>query len=102
MDADMKKIVCGCGSKMVAVVGQDEDVKEMLARHRRELVERASLVEAYGWRAVVALGTYGVGAKTAARVLGRLRKDNLHFFADLLEAQKQFIRTRQYWQMRRG
>ncbi|RLG18409.1 hypothetical protein DRN67_04200 [Candidatus Micrarchaeota archaeon] len=93
------KIKCSCGSTMVSVIGRKENPKEMLKRRRGELLLRASLVEAYGRRAALALSTYGVGSRTAARVLARLHKKESSLFADLLEAQKQFIRTKRYWQV---
>ena len=63
----------------------------------REALKEASLVEAYGNRALAALSTYGIGPATAARVLRLLRKDKRQFLIDLLEAQKTFIKTKKYW-----
>jgi ATP-dependent Lhr-like helicase len=109
-----RKINCpNCGSNMVACVSPREDWPEKIFRKRAqgktlherekrgfmEVMKSASLVDAYGKRAAVALSTYGVGADTAARVLQNLRREELQFFADLLEAQKRFIRTRRYWQV---
>ncbi len=34
---------------------------------------------------------------TAARVLKMLRHSSREFFMDLIDAQKQFIRTKKYW-----
>lgn len=76
--------------------------KELNSEERRQLAEARrveSLVEAYGSKALVALSTYGVGPETAARVLGRLREDELDFYNDLLEAQKNFVRTRKFWKI---
>ncbi|VVC02544.1 ATP-dependent DNA helicase Hel308 [Candidatus Burarchaeum australiense] len=100
---DMKgKLHCkSCGSPMLAVIGRQEEPKELLLpKNRAELLLRASLVEAYGRRAALCLSTYGVGSRTAARILARLHKDEGHLFVDLLEAQKNFIRTKRYWQAR--
>lgn len=96
-----------CGSPLVAPVREDD----MLARKARqgktlnadekkrlqEIKTVAGLVETHGKRAVTALATYGVGAKTAARILRRLHRDERAFFGELLEAQKTFIRTKRFW-----
>jgi len=83
---------------MVSIIGKNEDPKEMLGRQRGELLLRASLVDAYGRRAALAFSTYGIGSRTAARILAKLHRKEEALFADLLEAQKQFIRTKRYWQ----
>ncbi len=65
---------------------------------RKELLRGAGLVQAYGRRAISALSVYGVGVETASRILQRLHRNEDLLFVDLLEAQKQFIRTKRYWQ----
>lgn len=65
---------------------------------RNELTRASSLVQAYGRRAVEALAVYGVGVGNASRILQRLHRTEDFLFVDLLEAQKQFIRTKRYWQ----
>lgn len=57
----------------------------------------ADLVNEYGKRALVALSTYGIGAKTAAKVLKMLRKEYKYFIIDLIEAQKNYIKYRKFW-----
>lgn len=64
---------------------------------KKEESRVASLVSAYGQKALFALSVYGVGPETAARVLGRLHKKEEDFFFDLLSAQKDFIRTKKFW-----
>jgi ATP-dependent Lhr-like helicase len=63
----------------------------------REAIRYASLFSAYGGKAAVALSVYGVGYRTAARTLMMLKHEERSFFMDLLEAQKNFIRTKKYW-----
>lgn len=104
-----ERIKCpSCKSPMVAVYseGYEKVIEKRKNDHRMTKGERevyaealgnASLVEAYGLRALIALATYGVGAKTAARVLRMLRKDVRHFLIDLINAQKQFVKTKKYW-----
>jgi len=108
-----RRIPCPkCGSSMVVIVGKREWLekifrkreqgKELNDREKRgflEVMRTASLIDAYGKRAAIALSTYGVGTETAARVLQNMRKDEMLFYADLLEAQKTFIRTKRYWQV---
>jgi ATP-dependent Lhr-like helicase len=65
---------------------------------KKELLRGAGLVQAYGRRAISALSVYGVGVETASRILQRLHRTEDLLFVDLLEAQKQFIRTKRYWQ----
>ncbi len=65
----------------------------------KEAMLEAGLVEAYGSRAVAALSVYGVGAATAARMLRLLRKSHKQFLIDLIEAQKNFVRTKKYWKI---
>lgn len=109
-----RRIRCpSCGSSMVACFSLKEDWPERILKKKREgrrldererrgyleIMRSASLVDAYGRRAAIALSTYGVGVETATRVLANMRREELRFFADLLEAQKNFIRTRRYWQV---
>ncbi|MFA5106638.1 MAG: DEAD/DEAH box helicase [Candidatus Micrarchaeia archaeon] len=92
-----EKIACQhCKSPLVALVG-DSRVRAEKKMSKDERMLSASLIEAYGKRGAWAMTAFGVGPKTAARVLGKLRKEDELFFADLLEAQKQFIRTKKYW-----
>ena len=62
-----------------------------------EALKAASMLEAYGGRSAIALSTYGVGLKTAARVLRMLRRDDRFFYLDLIEAQRNFIKNKKYW-----
>ncbi|MDE1860243.1 MAG: DEAD/DEAH box helicase [Candidatus Micrarchaeota archaeon] len=59
--------------------------------------KEASLIQAYGNRALVALKTYGIGLDTAARILKLIRADYKTFFLDVIRAQKVFIKNRKFW-----
>ncbi|MGC8687323.1 MAG: DEAD/DEAH box helicase [Candidatus Micrarchaeia archaeon] len=104
-----KEIRCpSCNSSMIA---PHSDEWEKVIRKRisgarlskaekeelKEILAYADLLSAYGGRAAVALSVYGVGRKTAARVLMMLKREDNAFFMDLLDAQKTFIRTKKYW-----
>jgi ATP-dependent Lhr-like helicase len=74
-----------------------KNLNDAQSKKYREAVSEAGLVEAYGSRALAALSIYGVGTATAARVLRLLRKEYKQFIVDLIEAQKNFVRTKKYW-----
>ncbi len=63
----------------------------------KEMLRQASLFDSYGGKAAIALSTYGVGPRNAARVLMMLRPDEKLFYLDLIEAQKNFIKNKKYW-----
>ncbi len=71
-----------------------EETKQLAEARRVE-----SLINAYGGKALIALATYGVGPETAVRVLSRLHSSDYAFYLDLLDAQKSFLRTRQFWRV---
>ncbi len=97
-----------CKSPMVGILGEEKGkaVKKKISgkglnhleeKAYREVMHEASLVEAYGSRALAAMAVYGIGAATAARTLKLLRKSHKQFIIDLIEAQKNFVRTKKYW-----
>lgn len=106
---DNEKVLCvSCKSPMVAAYTEGYE-GIMLKKKRgskltkserevyREMLNNASLVDAYGKRALAALSTYGIGIATASRVLKMLRTNFNLFVIDVINAQKQFIKTRKYW-----
>ncbi len=60
-----------------------------------KLMDTAELVLNYGKKAVIALASYGVGPKTAKKIL--FISDENEFYFKLYELEKQYIRTRKYW-----
>jgi ATP-dependent Lhr-like helicase len=110
--SEIGKINCPyCGSSLVAFIEKDDMEVEKIFKKRKqvrglsesekkhflEIMRRASLMEAYGKKAAIALSVYGVGPETAARILQKLHREESPFLVDLLEAQKQFIRTKRFW-----
>jgi len=105
---DIKLFCIRCGATRVTTIAR---VEEMPKCHRcgapmtlydekadkEELEYRANLTLAYGKRAIIALSVFGVGAKTADRILRKLHRDEFGFWIDLIEAQKTFLKTRKYW-----
>ncbi len=101
-----------CGSRLVAAVDpRDEEIKKVIRRAKRgaklskeekEKLKRAQesaiLVLNYGRRALLALAARGVGPKTAMRILREIHgEDEQKFYARILEAERQFFRTRRFW-----
>ena len=65
---------------------------------RFDRIEKTSdLVIVYGSRAVKALAVRGIGPKTAARVLRGMYSTEKDFVKALLDAERQFIRTKRFW-----
>ncbi|MEZ3115005.1 DEAD/DEAH box helicase [Halobaculum sp. MBLA0147] len=96
-----------CGSTRIAALNpwDDETVAAVRAdekddeQHRRtqRAHRAANLVQAHGQQAVIALAARGVGPTNAARVIGKLREDEDEFYRDLLEQERQYARTQQFW-----
>jgi ATP-dependent Lhr-like helicase len=65
---------------------------------RFDRLEKISdLVIVYGPRAVKALAVRGIGPKTAVRVLRGMYETEKDFVKALLNAERQFIRTKRFW-----
>ena len=104
-----KKILCRrCSSPMVCLYSDDSYNALVKRRSGQRLnaagldaykhaVNEAGLVEAYGWRGVLALSMYGIGVSTAGRVLKMMRRSDAEFVKDLLVAQRAFIKNARFW-----
>ena len=104
-----QKITCpNCNSPMVTFhYDEYEDVvKKRLASKKlknsekatlKEMLVYSSLIDSYGPKAAIALSVYGIGPRSAARALLMLRHEERDFFMDLIDAQKNFIKTKKYW-----
>ena len=59
--------------------------------------QRAELFLVYRKKSVVAMAGKGVGPTTAKRILGKYHKDEDGLIRDVLEAERQFVKTRRFW-----
>jgi len=107
-----KEIRCGkCKAKLIGVVRPSQTeyqhiIKKKLKRtelmteemRRFDRIEKTSdLVIVYGPRAVKALAVRGIGPKTATRILRGMYSTEKDFVKALLDAERQFIRTKRFW-----
>ena len=100
-----------CKSTLVAAtyLGDDELAKLVKRRARRQQVSgeedqayrrawlSASLMQTYGKKAAIAMSGRGVGPSTAVRVLRRLHRTEEDFYVDILKAERDYARTRLFW-----
>ncbi|NHN59251.1 MULTISPECIES: DEAD/DEAH box helicase [Halorussus] len=96
-----------CGSTRVAALNPwaDEVVKAVRAEEKDDEQEQmtqraykaANLVQSHGKRAVIALAARGVGPQNAARIIAKLREDEDEFYRDILEQERQYARTKSFW-----
>jgi len=65
-------------------------------KYLNEMNDSASLILAHGREAILALAGRGVGVKTASRILRKGLKEK-DLLGAILEAEKQFARTKRFW-----
>ena len=96
-----------CGSTRIAALNPwaDEVVSAVKADDKDDDQEKeterayqsASLVQSHGRKAVVALAARGVGPHNAARIINKLREDEDEFYRDILCREREYARTRSFW-----
>ncbi|MEF8785711.1 MAG: DEAD/DEAH box helicase [Haloarculaceae archaeon] len=97
-----------CGSTQIAALNpwDDETVSAVKTDEKDDEEEKAterayrtaSLVQSHGKRAVVALAARGVGPQNAARIINKLREDEDDFYRDILSREREYARTRSFWE----
>jgi ATP-dependent Lhr-like helicase len=97
-----------CSSTRIAALNpwDDETVSAVRAQSKDEEEDRrtrrahraASLVQSHGRQAVVALAARGVGPENAARIINKLREDEADFYRDILAREREYARTRSFWE----
>lgn len=103
---------CGkCGSRLLAAANprfldSDKVAKKALKmgdltademKRWETLKAKAEIFMTYKARGVVALAARGVGPATARRILAKWFKDEDGFLHAILDAERQFVKTRQFW-----
>jgi ATP-dependent Lhr-like helicase len=96
-----------CGSTRIAALNpwDDDAVAAVRADEKDDeetkMTERAyrsaSLVQSHGKQAVIALAARGVGPHNAARIINKLREDEDEFYRDILRREREYARTRSFW-----
>jgi ATP-dependent Lhr-like helicase len=96
-----------CESTRIAALNPwaDDVVKAARAKEKsadeermtRKAFRSANLVQEHGKKAVVALAARGVGPQTAARIIAKFREDEDEFYRDILEQERQYARTKSFW-----
>lgn len=100
-----------CQSRFLAVLPiEGINIKRILSLKNRgkklskedaQIFERAqksaNLVLSYGKKAIITMAGYGVGPTTATRILATPYKNEYEFLQAIIEAEKQFVRTRPFW-----
>ncbi len=100
-----------CSSRLIAVIRKGQikafeivkkraKKKSLTEEEQRELqtIRRsADLVMVYGSKAVEVLAGHGIGPQTASRILAMMHTNKDNFYKDILNAEKNFARTKVYW-----
>ncbi len=97
-----------CGSTRIAALNPwDEETVTAVRKSEKNEEERkqterayqsASLVQSHGKQAVIALAARGVGPHNAARIINKLRENEDDFYRDILSREREYARTRSFWQ----
>ncbi|MGC9778124.1 MAG: DEAD/DEAH box helicase [Candidatus Heimdallarchaeota archaeon] len=111
-NVDEKPQCPNCGARYIAAVSPyNEKLIKVLKKHlRREKLEpdenkilkqgykSADLVIASGKKAIIALAARGIGPSSASRVLMKsYSKDDYEFYSEIINAEKEYSRTRPFW-----
>lgn len=84
--------------KIQKVISRKNEPEQLGKEERRWLVRAkmcADLIMVYGKKAVHALSIHGIEPTTAARILAKM--DEKRFYEELINASKQYVKTRRYW-----
>lgn len=108
-----KEIRCPrCGAKAIGMTqtSQTKMIK-ILRRWKKRLKLKAEeyeevekfrksvgLIMSYGKKAIITMSARGIGPTVAARILRKYHKNEEDFYLDILEAEKEYLRTRPYWE----
>jgi len=82
---------------LTALRSSPEDRDDTQEKRVRRAYRNASLVQAHGKQAVIALAARGVGPDTAARIINRHREREDDFYRDVLAKEREYARTKSFW-----
>jgi ATP-dependent Lhr-like helicase len=97
------KLIAACSPNLLEaekIVQKSIQGKEMSNEEKSRLEKMrkiSDLIIVYGRKAVVALAARGVGPKVAVRVLRNIYFNEDDFYKALLEAERNFVRTKKFW-----
>ncbi|WP_158853587.1 DEAD/DEAH box helicase [Halorhabdus sp. CUG00001] len=81
---------------IAAVRATDKDDEQ--EKRTKRGYQAADLVQSHGKQAVIALAGRGVGPTNAARIINKLRENEAEFYRDILEREREYARTRSFWE----
>jgi ATP-dependent Lhr-like helicase len=106
------EIKCGkCNARLIGMTRESDTEAERVVRKKikgveltaedaerlKRLSDSSDLIIVYGRKAVEALAVRGIGPMSAKRVLRGMYPSRDDFMKALLEAERQFIRTKKFW-----
>jgi len=65
-------------------------------RNKEWMMKNASLVAAYGKKAIMVMSAHGIGPDTASRILA-MGKEGDELLKEILRAETIYARTRRFW-----
>ena len=111
---DIDDIKCKlCEARLLAIVNPNNKEAERIVRKKlrnlgiskeeekkfERVRKTADLFLTYGKKAAYCLAARGVGPDTAIKILSRFHKNENEFVKDILEAERQYLRTKKYWKI---
>ncbi|MEM2900725.1 MAG: helicase, partial [Thermoplasmata archaeon] len=78
-------------------IPKNKNINEIDKKKLKKMILNAQLVASHGKKAVMALMARGIGPDTAARILQRPHQNEDEFLRDILAAEINYAKTRQFW-----